>query len=616
MELRNKFIFAPVKTGYSDLTGIVTQRHLNFYDARSKHVGAVIPEPFYIDKGLRELPTQMGIATEEQTAGLKKLTELLHSNGSKAICHLNHPGRMANPKIPGNYYVSSVAKACENGGAVPVALDRKGMDKIIELFVKAAKKAEQTGFDIIELQFGHGYLMAQFLSPAVNNRTDEYGGSLENRAKFPLEVLQAVKSAVSLPIIIRISGDEIIPNGFKIDEVIKFAKMLEKEEISAIHISAGTVCNTPPWYFQHMFVPKGKTWEFASKIKKHVNIPVIFVGQINEFSDIEKITKEYSADYIALGRALIADPNFVGKYLGKEKGQVRPCLACSDGCLGGVKSGKGLGCLVNPTVGKENFKLQKAQKTKNIAVIGGGLAGMQAAIMLKKRGHQVKLFEQKKLGGQFNLAFLPPHKSSMKRLLDYFFTEIKNLNITVEYKAPEIKDLSPFDEIIMATGAKPAIPHIEGLKDYYLAEVLNSNHLPENKNVVVIGGGLIGTEIAAKLIEKGNKVYIIEMLEEIARGMEMIEKKLTIKALKEHHVNIFVNTTVKKVDGDKVFIENKDMKQTLENIDLIVLATGMKSYKPYEENDLSAKTHYIGDAQKVAKAQEAISSAFYLSVEL
>ncbi len=616
MELKNNFIFAPVKTGYSDTTGIVTDRHLRFYDVRSKRIGAVIPEPMYIDKGLRELPMQIGIADNIHLEGLKKLTDLLHKNGAKAIAHLNHSGRMANPKIPGNYFVSSTDKPCENGGATPVRLDKDGMASAIELFVNAAKRAEKAGFDYIELQFGHGYLLAQFLSPAVNDRTDEYGGSLENRAKFPLEVLNAVKNAVSLPVIARISGDEMIPNGLKINEMLLFAKMLEQNGVEAIHVSAGTVCNTPPWYFQHMFVPKGKTWELANKIKESVNVPIIYVGQINDFQDVDKIFKEYKGNFVAIGRPLVADPDFAGKYLGEVEGNVRPCLACSEGCLGGVKSGKGLGCMVNPLVGKEDFELKPATQSKNIAVVGGGLAGMTAAVTLKKRGHNPTLFEKDKLGGQFNLAYLPPHKASLKKLVDYLVAELDSYKIPVIKKAPEVQELNNFDEIIIATGSKPAIPPIEGLKEYFWAEVLQDENIPENKNVVVIGGGLIGIEVAAKLIDKNNKVYIVEMLEEIARGMEMIEKALTVKTLKAKDVNIFLNTMVKRIEDDKVFIENENMKQTLEDIDLIVLATGMKSYNPYADDIAGENVYLVGDAAKVGKAQNAIADAFFLANEI
>jgi len=617
MDLRNNFIFAPVKTGYGDKEGNITERHLNFYDARSHYVGAVTPEPLYIDKGLRELPTQIGISSDSHLEGLKKLTDKIHFNGAKVIAHLNHPGRMANPKIPGNYFVSVTDKPCENGGATPQKLDREGMDKVIELFINAAKRAETTGFDIIELQFGHGYLLAQFMSPFVNDRDDEYGGSFENRIKFPLEVFDAVKSAVNLDIVVRVSGDEMIPNGIKLEETKKLAKILSEKGAAAIHVSAGTVCSTPPWYFQHMFVPKGKTWEFAKAIKSEISAPVIYVGQINTFDDVDKLLNEYKADYIALGRPLVADENFVGKYLGKIDDILRPCLSCSDGCLGGVRGGTGLGCLVNPTVGREPVTIQAAQTKKHYAIVGGGLAGMSAAITLKERGHDVTIFEKDKLGGQFNLAYLPPKKESLKKLVDYYIAEIEKKQINVINKEAKTEDLKEkFDAVIIATGSKPALPPIEGLKDYFWAEVLKDENMPENKTVVVIGGGLIGIEVAHKLQHKSNKVFVVEMLGEIARGMEMIEKTLTMKAFKEADINIFLNTKVTRIDGDKVYIEGEDFKQTLENIDIIVLSAGMVPYNPFDGELDSMKHYIIGDAGSVGKAQDAIRSGFDLAVSL
>jgi 2,4-dienoyl-CoA reductase-like NADH-dependent reductase (Old Yellow Enzyme family)/thioredoxin reductase len=589
---------------------VVTERHLEFYKARSEFIGAVTPEPLYLDKGLRELPTQMGIDSDDKIEGLKKLTDVVHQFDTKVIAHLNHPGRMANPKIPGNYFVSSTDLECENGGASPKKMDTDDIHQVVSLFANAAKRAEKAGFDIIELQFGHGYLAAQFISPKVNNRTDEYGGSFENRIKFPLQILDAVKFATYLPVIVRISGDEMITDGIKLEEMVKFSEILKDKSVDAIHVSAGTACSTPPWFFQHMFVPKGKTWEFANKIKEAVNIPVIYVGQINEFKDVDKVLNEFKADFVAVGRPLLADPDFAGKYLGKIKGNLRPCLACSEGCLGGVRSGNGLGCSVNPAVGHENEVIEKASVNKNIAVVGGGLAGMQAALSLHQRGHKVTLFEKDKLGGQFLLAPLPPHKDSLIKIVDYLKKELQEKNIPIVKKEASLDDFSNFDEIVVATGSKPVIPPIIGLKEYYWAEVLESHNLPENKKVLVVGGGLIGTEVAVKLLSKGNKIFLVEMLGEIARGMEMLEQKLTLKSLQHENVNIFLNTKVQKIDNDKVQIEGPDYKQTLEDIDVIVLATGMKSCNPFEKYQSDKPIHVIGDALKPGKAQDAIHGAY------
>jgi len=281
LKLKNMFIFAPIKTGYGDGSGKVNEKHIAFYKRRCKYLGAVIPEPFYLDKRLREIPAQLGIDNDDKIEGLQKLTSSIHESGSKVIAHLNHPGRMVNPTIPNNYFISSTDRPCENGGATPTRMDKEDIKQVLDLFAKAALRAKKANFDIIELQFGHGYLLSQFISPLVNDRTDEYGGNFDNRIKFPLEVLQAVKESVDLPIIARISGDEMMPNGIKLPEMTAFSKILEEHGVEAIHVSAGTVCSTPPWYFQHMFVPKGKTWEIAGTIKKEISIPVIFVGQIN-----------------------------------------------------------------------------------------------------------------------------------------------------------------------------------------------------------------------------------------------------------------------------------------------------------------------------------------------
>ncbi len=618
LNLRNEFIFPPIKLGYSDTTGTIKQQHLDFYDLRSKHIGAITIEPLYMDSGLREIPTQIGIDNDNKLYRLKKLINLIHANGAQVIAHLNHPGRLANPKIPGNYFWSSTDKPCENGGAVPEYMNRDMMDKVIDLFVDSAQRVVEAGFDIIELQFGHGYLLAQFLSPDVNKRNDDYGGSYKDRIRFPLKVLSAVRNAVDIPIIARISGDEIIPTGFHIDEMIKFSKILEENGVDAIHVSAGSACSTPPWFFQHMFVPKGKTWYYACRIKKSIDIPIIFVGRINSSKDIKSIKRIYNVDYIAVGRAMIADPNFVGKYLNKVKGLIRPCLACAEGCLGGVKSGQGLQCLVNPKVGKEIDIFEKPKKSKNFAVVGGGLAGMEAALTLKKRGHKVTLFEKDELGGQFNFAPLTPNKKSMKTLIPYFVKKIKVNNIKVIYKEAKKSDLiNKYDEVVIATGSKPAEIKIDGLDKFYWAEILLKENLPKNKKVLIIGGGLIGVDIATALIPLNNQVIIIKRTTDFGEDMEMIAKLLSLKMMKEKGT-IFRNYThVKKIVGKTVYAEKDGKDIQFNNIDMIVISTGMKSFNPLEkELKNNILVHVIGDAKKTGNAQDAIHNGYKLAISL
>jgi len=618
LELKNMFILAPIKTGYGDVSGKVTDRHIAFYKCRCKYLGAVIPEPFYLDKGLREIPTQLGIDNDDKIEELQKLVASIHESGTKVIAHLNHPGRMANPNIPGNYFISSTDRPCENGGATPKRMDKKDMEQVTSLFAKAALRAKKANFDIIELQFGHGYLLAQFLSPFVNDRTDEYGGSFENRIRFPLEVLRVVKESVDLPIIARISADEMVPGGIRLPEMMAFSKILEENGVEAIHVSAGTVCSTPPWYFQHMFVPKGKTWEMAGKIKEEITIPVIFVGQINMIEDIEKLRAEFPADYIAVGRALIADPDFIGKYQGEVKGVIRPCLACAEGCLGGVRSGQGLQCLVNPQAGKETETVERTERPERYAIIGGGLAGMEAAIILKERGHDIDLYEKDKLGGQFNLAPLTPNKKSMAKLISYFTEKLKEREIRVIFKEATESDLTKkYDGVILATGSIPSELSIPGLGVFYWADILLEENLPENKNVLIIGGGLIGVDIATGLIPRNNKITIVKRTTNFGEDMEIIAKNLSLKMMKEKGTVFSDHTYIKKIEGKTVYAERNGEDIQFNDIDIVVVSTGMKSYNPLEE-ELKGKipVYVIGDAQRIGNAQDAIRDGYEIAKKL
>ncbi len=612
LNLRNPFIFPPIKLGYSDGSGVVTQRHVDFYSRRSDFLGAITLEPLYMDKGLREIPTQLGLDTEDKIVGLKKVINAIHAKGAKVIAHLNHPGRMANPKIPGNYYISSTNKACENGGAQPRQMEQTDIANIVNQFVNSAILAEKAGFDILELQFGHGYLLAQFLSPAVNEMTDDYGGSLENRFRFPLELLDAVQKETKLPIIVRVSGDEMAPEGIKIDETIELAKRLHTRGVAALHVSAGTVCSTPPWFFQHMFVPKGKTWEIAGKIKEAVDMPVIFVGRVQNSKDIETLQNEYRSDFIAIGRALVADPDMVGKHLGKLPGAIIPCMACAAGCLGGVRGGKGLQCLVNPEVGGSETRIQKSLNPGRYAVVGAGLAGMEAAAVLAQRGHSVDLFEKEQLGGQFNLAPLTPHKTAMAALIPYMEEHLKETGVNILFEEATAAKLSTgYDGVILATGSKPSVPSIEGLERYFWAEILLPENLPENKNILIIGGGLIGVDIATALIPRNNRVTIVKRTTDFGEDMEMIAKTLSLKMMREKQAVMSDQTKITRIDGSTVYAVRNEEEIKFTDIDIIVISTGMKSFNPLEDK-LAGKVpvFLVGDADKIGNAQDAISNGY------
>ncbi|MCF8294971.1 MAG: NAD(P)/FAD-dependent oxidoreductase [Bacteroidales bacterium] len=607
---------APLKLGYChDKDGKVNARHLEFYQKR-KGPGAIIPEPFYMDAGLRENPFQLGIDSDDKLEGLQMLADVIHANGASFIAHINHPGRMANPSIPGNYFWSASANPCPAGGPIPVEMDAKMMADATHLMKDAALRAQQAGADGIELQVGYGYLLAQFLSPITNQRSDLYGGNLENRMRFPLEVVIALIESLDIPVMVRLSASDLVPFGINPDDSKLFALKLQELGVVALHITAGSACTSPAWYYQHMLVPKGKNWEFAAGIQEVVSIPVIYHGRIHDKKDIDFLRKTYQARYFSLGRAFVADEEVVGKLFGLQDEPIRPCLACSEACLGGVKAGKGLGCVVNPLVNTRFPDLQPADLPLHVAVVGGGLAGMQAAITAAKRGHKVELFEKNELGGQFRLAWLPPGKESLDEIVDYFKRELDYHSVIIRKMeaTPWILEDEQFDKVLMATGSVPAIPPIPGLCDYHWAEVLEKDNLPTGKKILIIGGGLIGTEIAVSLIGHHNQLIMVEMMEDIARDMEMIERKVSLQKLVQHKVQIYTNSRVTSVANCSVSIENsKGELIEIADIDQIIVATGMKSYHPFE---LTIPFTWIGDALKPGKAEDAIKAGYEVALSL
>jgi 2,4-dienoyl-CoA reductase (NADPH2) len=610
-QLKNRFIMAPVKTGYGTKTGEVTDRHLRFYERRNQFLGAIIPEPFYLHPSLRELPVQIGIHNDDMIPHLKSLAEVIHENGGLAIAHLNHPGRMANPNIPANQYLSSSNRACAATGKQPIAMNEESIREAQTLFQSAASRAQEAGYDVIELQFGHGYLIAQFLSEDINNRTDRYGGSWENRVRFGLEVIERVKDAISIPIIVRLSADEMTPSGLKLQDSIRLSVILQEKGVDGIHVSAGSVCETPPWYFQHMAIPKGKTWEFASKIKSNVDIPVIAVGQINEKNDPERILQDGLADAVAMGRPLVADPDFAGKVLGEIKGPIRPCACCLEGCLGGVRSGKGLMCVVNPEVGKAERPSPKVAKPKKVAVVGGGLAGMEAALVLNERGHMVTLFEKKALGGLFNLAYRTPRKANLEKFSEYFIGLVKE-KIKVIFKDADPDELvSNYDAVILATGSIPKTPTIPGLKEWYWAEILEPDKTPKNKKGVIVGGGFIGAEVAEILVKNGNDVTIIKKSEEIAPKMEAMSRNFLLKSLKELQIKILTGADVVKKEGATVYLMMGKKEVHIEDVDFVVYTKGMVPEHSMEKQLKGrVEVFLVGDCKEVGRAIDAIHSAY------
>ncbi|MBW1913052.1 MAG: FAD-dependent oxidoreductase, partial [Deltaproteobacteria bacterium] len=412
----------------------------------------------------------------------------------------------------------------------------------------AAFRLKRAGFDMTMLHGGHGWLLAQFLSPFSNKRTDAYGGSLENRARFPLKVIERIREQCgpSFAIDYRMSGDELVHGGLTREEAVQFAKLIE-DKVDCIHVSAGMMAEpaTIPYFHPPTYLPHGPNVHLAENIRNAVNIPVTCVGAITDPEMAERILIEGKADLVAMARALIADPELPSKsYNGKRK-EIIPCTRCLD-CLGRVAVFLPIRCAVNPVVGRETEcgEIRLAIQKRKVLIVGGGPAGMEAGIVAALRGHQVTLYEkEEQLGGNLALAAIPPFKEDMKRFLDYLVGRVNELPIDVkaatEATAETVKAESP-DVIVVAAGAVPLIPDIPGANSpntVWSGDILAGKVQP-GEDIIVAGGGLVGCEIALFLAQQGKKVSIIEMLDEVATDFNMVSRTLLLELLGNEGVEI------------------------------------------------------------------------------
>ncbi|MEM2668356.1 MAG: FAD-dependent oxidoreductase, partial [Candidatus Methanomethylicaceae archaeon] len=584
LEIKNRIVMPPMSTNFANEDGSVSERQIRYYEARAiGGVGLIIVEATCIESSIGKLnPIQLCIDNDKFIAGLNELAEAITRYGARAAIQLHHAGRRArvtNGKQP----VSASDGLSTPIGLKTRALTLKEIEELIELFAKAAERAKIAGFEAIELHGAHGYLIGQFLSPLTNRRTDKYGGDINGRARFAIEIVRRIKEKLgeNFPLIFRISGDEYINGGLDIEETKIISKLLEKEGVNALHISAGAY-ETRHWTSAPMCIPRGHLVYLAEKIKQIVNIPVITVGRINDLYLAEDIIKNKKADLVSMGRALIADPEIINKTLNGKIENIRRCIACNR-CLSRLDEKLHISCTVNPIAGKEyKIRVKKASKPKKVLIIGGGPAGMEAARIAAIRGHEVILYEEKdKLGGQLILATIPPHKEEMKSILEYYTQELSKLEIEIKIgrKATlkDIEKISP-EIIILATGAKPIIPSIPGIKNKNVITawdvLLNTTKVGDN--VVIIGGGMVGCETAEYLIKKGKKVKIIEMLPDIAVDVEFRSRTFLLERLHLNKVDILVNTELKEVMDNKAILINKKGEKIVLEADNIVLACGSK----------------------------------------
>ncbi len=460
----------------------------------------------------------------------------------------------------------------------------------------------------------HGYLLCSFLSPFSNQRRDQYGGDIQGRARFALEVLKSVRNRVGpdFPISCRLSGDEYVDGGLKIEETKQVAQILEKEGANVLHVSA---CNAASGYLNHppYYVEEGVFVHLAEAIKSVVKIPVITVGRIRNPAMAEQVLREGKADLVSMGRALIADPHMPKKAQEGRLEDINLCISCNR-CIQTLRK-EAVRCAVNPETGNEDrFRFSKTDRPKRVWIVGGGPGGLKAAEITALRGHQVTLFERdQKLGGRMRLAALPPKKAVLNDFLDYLERRVRGLGVTLELDkefTPDMLGTGKPDAVIVASGALPLFPDWKGMEESGALSVddILSGEGDVGKRVLVVGAGGIGAETADYLSEMGKEVTLVEMLEEIAADLVVHLKHYLFQRLAEKGVTILTSTKVKELGKGYALVEDASGTRKIDGFDTIVLAVGSKPDDRIAKS-LDGKVpelHVIGDASEPREALEAV----------
>ncbi|MBN1103837.1 MAG: FAD-dependent oxidoreductase [Deltaproteobacteria bacterium] len=622
MRLANRFVFPPLKLGYGNPDGGVTDRQLRFYEQISEQGPAVvILEPVSVTPEGKEHPRQLCVHLPGSVAQLRKIVEVIHRQDRLACLHLNHAGAAANPKVIGGKPKAPSAVTCPTHGQESVPLQGEEIRAIVSAYQAAAEKAVNAGFDLIEVQAGHGYLVSQFLNGKINQRQDAYG---QDRLLFAREVLSAVREgAPGKPLMVRVSGNEMSPEfGISREDLLPFLKLAETGGVVAFHVGMGNACFSPPWYFGHGSLPEKPQVEALSWLRNQSPLPLVVAGRMGRRERVQEIVGNGLADLVALGRPLVADPRILEKWRGEADADVLHCGYCLQGCLHRLRSGEPLGCNVNPETGLP--PLGTATRPRSVLVAGGGPAGMSAALYLSRRGHDVTLAEKSdSLGGQFSLAWQAPGKEAMKAGLQGLIRAVEKSVSSIRFNRMVdealVEEVRP-DLLVWATGAVQNVPEIPGLKDQYsmtAVEFFKGEKAVLGPRVLVIGAGRTGIEIAEKMGRQGYEVVATKRTDPIGSMMEMITRNLALKRMEQlEKVTLMPHTTVRAFHPGSVEIEQDGVAMSLEPFQTVVLASGMVSMPGPDETlrKRAPETAVIGDASEVLDIFSAVQAGYRLAL--
>lgn len=619
MELKNRLVVPPMGTGFSAPDGTVTDRLIEYHEARARGgFGLIIVEVTAIDPLGKGTPIELGIWDDKFMPGLRRLVDRIHAAGAKIAIQLHHAGRETfSFSLGGQQAVAPSPFPDPIIREVPRELTVEEIKSLVEAYAQGARRAKESGFDAVELHGAHGYLIAQFMSAYANKRTDEYGGDLEGFLRFPLDIVHRTRELVGpdYPILFRISGDEAVPEGRTIDESVVVAKRLVEAGVDALHVSVGVyesshLTSAPP------AMEPGFNAAAAATIKQAVSVPVIVVGRVVIPAVAEDIISSGKADLVAIGRASLADPEFAIKAAEDRDEDIVKCLSCNEGCIDALMIKPPITCTQNPALGREvEYASAGTANAKKVVVAGGGPAGLEAARTAALWGHRVTLYEKRdSLGGQALLAAMPPTKEVWLEVVRCRVKALQRLGVETRLGSeltPEVvRELSP-DVVIVATGSAPLLPDIPGTeRDNVVTaqDVLSGAQV--GARVVVIGGGLVGCETADYLAQLGKDVTIVEMLRHTAQDISPAARYFLRRRLRERNVKILTSTPVKAITDVGVVITSDGEERTLEPVDTVVLATGARSVNDLEAvKELVPEVYVIGDAASPGKMLQAVQQA-------
>jgi 2,4-dienoyl-CoA reductase-like NADH-dependent reductase (Old Yellow Enzyme family)/thioredoxin reductase len=610
LHLKNRLIASPVTPNYASPEGFVTERVLQFYKLRAQSgVAMVITEGAYIHPTGKSYTNQLGIYNPILKPGLSMLAHEIHSAGAMAAVQLHHAGWRTKSSIMGRSPLSSEAKSCYSGLPPSQEMTTLQAEQIISAFASAALLAKQAGFDGVDIHGAHGYLITCFLSPVTNHRTDRFGGETPaGRAQFAIEVVKAIRGVVGddFVVMMKLSADEFISGGYTVDDMKIVAPLLEEAGLNGVTISAGTVGGVVPFdaawpQYTMRTLPMGTPHKayahFAQQLKTVLTIPVIAVGKVHTAQDAEDILNNEQADFIALGRALIADPMWPQKVREGREDEIRPCIACNQGCFDRLAEQQDVRCTVNANMGDENNQIGGNLIKRKVMVVGGGVAGMQAALKASEKGHIVSLWERGgELGGQMILAATPPDR--------------KEINLDSEVTSELIVSENP-DVVILATGGQPAMPAaFKNAGAISAWDLLRQPTHPQG-HYIILGGGLVGCETADLLSENpNNSVTLVEMLSDVARDAGGDIKCFLTAKFHKQGVRVICEAKLESYENGMAILSVGGRKESLP-CDYLVIAVGTRADQKLadELNVTPILTYVVGDALQPKKIMDAVKDA-------